>query len=769
MHNLPSLTLHGLRDHQHQALTRWRQTQDNSIPFEAWSTIYRSWNAAPQDQKDVWLGHVAVLWQEVNDLCAGATWLPLLNQFVQIGFRGITPKMPRDFSPALAPEAVAWQNEFVRCLPQLTQPAPLSGPAEQLFDAMLFQYAVVFGRRAQKQNRVFLAAQLEQLSLARRCQRSELLFGASASEPQAAAALPLVDLLAESRLPAGVPAVASLLPEERTHSAGDQLALAQLLLFWSERAAWFGAALQRLAPMWLPPPAEERPTKPQALTAGAGCDQHVLLLGATDVRPWLLASEAASPIVQLTSLGTEVANLREAWRAGGALPMGLPVPEFQAVVEPKALCRTLCWHLPEAYVQSHAFGHAPGAVRAVPDAELVRLCDDIIASQKPGCVIALFDWTQINAPTGASAVAAYDQLARKLAGVLQPTRTGLDGVRWVLVFDNAPEPEGAASADPEPTLVAEYSRLLRGGHDQADSVTFINRGSRDLSPLLSVPQCKRSFAYFDRICADLTSVGSLLDSLRSLGFSEVSVFYTRANPSEVATWPSFSQLWDSVRSVLGANSFVARQRYLSQEWLQQLSEHTAPRGSERSVGHRVPWLLSELLNDGSGHTRHSEASLNALWSELATHVGEGGVLPEHFESLWTSWEAGRRSQFESASVRTERLAQLMVTLLEELGSGDQVVLMSNGSFHGLPRLLQQAPVQPGARRRILLHLPQPPARSHPRGEILGAQPPRREEALPRQDPLAPLACRARRLQSLVVAHRSPTSMIMAGPAPRRGG
>src|SRR5690606_26146798 len=121
--------------------------------------------------------------------------------------------------------------------------------------------------------------------------------------------------------------------------------------------------------------------------------------------------------------------------------------------------------------------------------------------------------------------------------------------------------------------------------------------------------------------ADLTSVGSLLDSLRSLGFSEVSVFYTRANPSEVATWPSFSQLWDSVRSVLGANSFVARQRYLSQEWLQQLSEHTAPRGSERSVGHRVPWLLSELLNDGSGHTRHSEASLNALWSELATHVG----------------------------------------------------------------------------------------------------------------------------------------------------
>ncbi len=34
--------------------------------------------------------------------------------------------------------------------------------------------------------------------------------------------------------------------------------------------------------------------------------------------------------------------------------------------------------------------------------------------------------------------------------------------------------------------------------------------------------------------------------------------------------------------------------------------------------------------------------------------------------------------------------ELLETLLEELGSGDQVVLMSNGSFHGLPRLLQQA-------------------------------------------------------------------------------
>ena len=34
--------------------------------------------------------------------------------------------------------------------------------------------------------------------------------------------------------------------------------------------------------------------------------------------------------------------------------------------------------------------------------------------------------------------------------------------------------------------------------------------------------------------------------------------------------------------------------------------------------------------------------------------------------------------------------ELLEALLEELASGDQVVLMSNGSFHGLPRLLQQA-------------------------------------------------------------------------------
>jgi hypothetical protein len=29
-------------------------------------------------------------------------------------------------------------------------------------------------------------------------------------------------------------------------------------------------------------------------------------------------------------------------------------------------------------------------------------------------------------------------------------------------------------------------------------------------------------------------------------------------------------------------------------------------------------------------------------------------------------------------------------LLDELAHGDQIVLMSNGSFQGLPRLLQQA-------------------------------------------------------------------------------
>jgi UDP-N-acetylmuramate: L-alanyl-gamma-D-glutamyl-meso-diaminopimelate ligase len=34
--------------------------------------------------------------------------------------------------------------------------------------------------------------------------------------------------------------------------------------------------------------------------------------------------------------------------------------------------------------------------------------------------------------------------------------------------------------------------------------------------------------------------------------------------------------------------------------------------------------------------------------------------------------------------------ELLEVLLDELASGDQVVLMSNGSFHGLPRLLQQA-------------------------------------------------------------------------------
>lgn len=665
MQQIP-LTLHGLRDHQNQAIEYWRSTHDDSVPFQAWASIFQALQSSPADQKEAWLGHAAVLWQELNVACAGVEWLPLINQFIQIGFRGIAPKMPRDFAPALAPEAVAWHQAFLPRLPRLTEIGPSGQQVVREFDAMLFQYAVVFGRRAQKQNRTFLEAQLGHLTRARACLKSELLLASASAKTDDASVLPLVDLLAEAQMVGPSFSLSALVPEA-VKNTGAELSIAQALLFWSERAPWFAQALKRLAPGLLPPKSARPTAKPDALPASVGCDQHVLLLGFGETRTWLLASEATCPIVTLESLAANVDQLREAWRSNSPLPAPIAAPELQAAVEPASLCRPVCWHIPAAYIHSHALGHVYGSVRAAPDAALVRLCDEVLAAQKPGCVIAVFDWKQMGSAGVKEAATAYGEVAKKLAGFMRNQHTRPDGVRWAVVFDNAPDPESMASAEVEARLLTEYTRTLRGLDGSNEPATFVNQGSRDLSPLLDLTQCKRSLAFFDRMQADLAAIGPLLDALKSLGFVELSVSYTRSAAGECSGWHSFSQLWSSVRTVLAANSQTARHNYLAKEWLKELSEHTAPRGSERGLGYRVPHILSELVNDGSGPNRHSEASLTALWTELYNSVGQESIVPAKYESLWASWEAGRKSQHESASARTSLIGHLMVALLEELG------------------------------------------------------------------------------------------------------
>lgn len=665
MQQIP-LTLHGLRDHQNQALEHWRNTHDDSIPFQAWASIYQALQSSPADQKEAWLGHAAVLWQELNAACAGVEWLPLINQFIQIGFRGIAPKMPRDFAPALAPEAVAWHRAFLPRLPRLTEPGLSGQQVVREFDAMLFQYSVVFGRRAQKQNRTFVEAQLEHLTKARACLKSELLLAGAGAKIDDAAVLPLVDIVAEALMVGPSFALSSLVPEA-AKGTGSELSIAQMLLFWSERAAWFDQALRRLAPTLLPPKSATHSPKPDALPASVGCDQHVLLLGFGETRSWLLASEATCPIVTLDSLASNVAELRDAWRTNSLLPAPLPAPELQATIEPRALCRPVCWHLPAAYVHSHALGHVYGSVRAAPDAALVRLCDEVVAAQKPGCVIAVFDWKQIGTAGIKEAATAYGEVAKKLAGFMHHQRTRPEGVRWAIVFDNAPDPETLPAGDVEPRLLTEYTRTLRGLDGTTEPASFTNHGSRDLSPLLDIPQCKRSLAFFDRLQADLSAIGSLLDTLKSLGFTDLCVSYTRSAANECTGWHSYAQLWSNIRSVLAANSQVSRHDYLTKEWLKELSEHTAPRGSESGLGYRVPHILAELVNDGSGPNRHSEASLTALWTDLYNSIGQESLVPARYESLWASWEAGRKSQHESAAARTALIGHLMVALLEELG------------------------------------------------------------------------------------------------------
>src|SRR5690606_17996943 len=119
----PLLSLHGLTNRPERALQEWRASSDPSPVLEAWSEIHAAWVGAPDDQRDVLLGHCAVLWQQLNAACVGAPWIPLINQFVQMAFRGMSAKMPREFAPELAASASAWQDALRAVVPGMAQGA----------------------------------------------------------------------------------------------------------------------------------------------------------------------------------------------------------------------------------------------------------------------------------------------------------------------------------------------------------------------------------------------------------------------------------------------------------------------------------------------------------------------------------------------------------------------------------------------------------------------------------------------------------------------
>ncbi len=667
MNQVPLLSLEGLRDHQQRALTAWQQQHATSAVFRAWAEVYQAWSSVDAEQQEVWLGHAAVLWQELNVTCDGQNWLPLLNQFVQVSFRGIARKTPRDFAPPLAPDTASWHTIFGASVQQLANSTPGQvGETELLFDAMLAQYATVFAKRVSKNNRALLAVQLDQLERVRQCQPSELILVQAVNwQTDASTCPPLLDLLAEiASLAAQVPDVArALLPEGRT----EDLAVRQLLGFWAMRAPWFRAALSRYAPQVLPAPPLPAPPSGTAVPALRGCDQHAILLSERGARSWLFASEAACPAVTLHGLGTDLAPLRAQWQSGAKLAEATTTPQLKAVCEPATMCRVMCWEIPAGYFHSQA---NPGEL--APDAAMVRLCDDIVASQRPGCVIAVFDHQQLQVTPAGAVAGSYVGAATKLVHHMRNGGVACDGVHWLLVFDGA----GAAlspSGQTDPQLFADYDSAMRGTAPGGLVSSTGNNASSFIGGALTHPLCRGSLAFANRVAQDLLSIQPLLNALGHYGFTQISVAYTDSSSKEAARWGTFAQVWVAARAALANNSFFNRKNYLEQGLVAELLDHTSVRGQTGGIGHTLPVALGELANAGQGSTRHSEASLGALWQELLSRVGQETFTAATFESLWTAGEAARVSQHALASSRLESLSKILTMLLTELGIPDQAL------------------------------------------------------------------------------------------------
>lgn len=694
----PLLSLQGLTNHQERALQEWRASSDPSPVLEAWSEIHAAWVGAPDDQRDVLLGHCAVLWQQLNAACVGAPWIPLINQFVQMAFRGMSAKMPREFAPELAASASAWQDALRAVVPGMAQGASQAAH-QRWFIAMLRQYAQVFGRRIAQTNQQLLVAQLAELDKARRFENSELLMRAQPNWAQAdEQAAPLVDLLAQIYLLSlqGPVEAASLGSEEPL----DVAATVQLLRFWARRAPWFERVVAAWAPTLLQGHAREIPN-PQALLAPAGCDLSVLPLAEARLRRWLLASEAACPLLELRSLGADLNSVRAQWQADQSLAEAQERPEMMAEIEPASVCRPVCWELPEAYVRSQSWVPQAG-MHTAPNASLMRLGDELIQAQLPGCVLVILDWERLRAAAGVSTTQNFERIAAKMAQAYSQAGTSGDGVRWVFVFDGVPVPT-VHDAQGDVQLLSEYVDSLRGTANQADGIVsfWATNARAAIAQAGAHPLCAASPAFAHRVHEDLMAIENLLTELCRNGFFRFSVAYTRSSPSEAPAWQSFSRIWATIRSSLADNSLGARAAFLNSEYVELLTRHSRPGGAQNGVGDSVKARLLEIENSSGSQVGAGGTSLTELWRKLLEKVGEVTVTYKDYEELWSSYEAQNRSDEALARSQQGLLDRITVELLAELGIPNEVLSsFGTGGQHAFGG--QMAPTEETWQRLVAL-------------------------------------------------------------------
>jgi hypothetical protein len=686
-------TIEELKAKQNTALSILLTQTDPTPVFQVWTAFRELWMSLDDVSKGALLGHLAVLWQELDKhWTIRREAAPLLNQFINVGFQGIHRAIPRVFTPDIAPGPVPWYNGFAEMVRGFSIE---NAHQEALFDASLVQYEILYGPTVAAEADRLLGAQLGALALARQCRRSGLLAPEDAlahpGDPRAAA---FFNTLAR------IVAVGAMVPKEAEPSAllgllvpsapVNPMDMLQLLGFWAARAPWLVRFLNRHVPAIAPHISRMPVPPPDSLPIHHGCDLYVLLAGArgTGTKNWLFASEAASANTAnqlvLNSLdGSDVEQLRAQWLAGQALTSDEAMPSLDAQRAASHVLRLQCWDLPSGYLEGvydkHALAAQVGSAQmARSDAALGREWIRLLHSQRPSAAILLLDlqtWLATKDPRQrASLCSPYLNAIDRVTSMLREFGGRPETYPWVFVFNNASWLSDAMyHPDTDERLRTEYIQALRGGAGHASEalVSVHADGPHNiLREALCHPLALKSPAFAGRITEDISAMHEVLAFLTERGFRCVSFAYTSSNAAESGAWASLRETWSFLEWWLALSTLQGRQAFFKHRFSTEIAEHIAsasPHGQLLStMSERIKRVAGVMESQGGDQPATNVA---LLWNKLEALVGTQKITPEDFAILWQ----GSEHSASLAKSSTSHVAAIAELLLQELGVPNQAL------------------------------------------------------------------------------------------------
>lgn len=685
-------TIEELKAKQNTALSILLTQTDPTPVFQVWTAFRELWMSLDDHAKGMLLGHLAVLWQELDrHWTIRREAAPLLNQFINVGFQGIHRAIPRVFTPDIAPGPVPWYSGFTEMIRGFTHGE--SAHQEALFDASMVQYEILYGPTVAAEADKLLSSQFGALALARQCRRSALLVPEDAlaqpNDPRAAAfynvLARIVAVGAQAPKHADPHLLLGLLVPSVAVTPTDML---QLLGFWAARAPWLVRFLNRHCPSIAPHISKLPVPAPDALPAHHGCDLYVLLAGArgTGTKNWLFASEAASANspgqLMLSSLdGSDVDQLRGQWLAGKALPSEETMPSLAAQRAASHISRLQVWDLPSVYLEGvydkHALAAQVGSAQmARSDAAMGREWIRLLNSQRPSAAILLLDlqaWLATKDPRQRAAMSSpYFNAIDRVSSMLRETGGQLQSYPWVFVFNNASWLSDAMyHPDTDDRLRTEYIQSLRGGGGQASealvSVHADNTGSI-LREALCHPLALKSPAFAGRITEDVSAMQEVLTFLTERGFRCISFAYTSSNAAEAGAWASLRETWSFLEQWLCQATLQGRQTFFKHRFSTEVAQHIAdvsPQGAFISnLNDRVRTVGGVAEKQTVDST---SANVAQVWNRLEALVGTQTITPDDFAVLWQGSEHSQSLAKNSGS----HVAAIAESLLLELGIPNQ--------------------------------------------------------------------------------------------------